>query len=104
MSCLYRFCPVLLLALALTATARAQTPLAIYSDGLHNGFQDWSWVADRNLQNSTPVHGGTYSIRATGNTWEALSFYHSDYNLTAYTNYSFWAHGGSAGGQRLQVY
>ncbi len=95
---------MLLLLLSLAATARAQTPLTIYSDGVVNGFQDWSWVSDRNLQNPTPVHGGTYSIRATANAWEAVSFYHSDYNLSAYTNFSFWAHGGTTGGQRLQVY
>ena len=89
---------------ASTTITGAQTPLTIYSDGMLNGFQDWSWVSDRNLQNTAPVHGGTYSIPATATTWQAISFYHSDYNLSAYTNFSFWAHGGSSGGQRLQVY
>jgi alpha-N-arabinofuranosidase len=104
MSCPFRFRLVVLLFLTLAVTGQAQTPLAIYSDGQHNGFQDWSWVGDRNLQNASPVHSGTYSIRATADAWEALSFYHSDYNLSAYTNFPFWAHGGSSGGQRLQVY
>lgn len=84
--------------------AQAQFPLPIYTDGMLNGFQDWGWISDRNLQNTSPVRSGNYSIRATGTTWQALSFYHSDYNLNTYTNFSFWAHGGSSGGQRLQVY
>ncbi len=89
---------------ASTTITGAQTPLAIYSDGMLNSFQDWSWVSDRNLQNPSPVRSGTYSIRATAIAWEGISFYHSDYHLSAYTNFSFWAHGGSSGGQRLQVY
>jgi len=84
-------------------TLRAQSPLVIYADGLQNGFQDWSWAA-RNLGNPAPVHGGTASISVSANAWEALSFYHSDYSLAGYTSVSFWAHGGSSGGQRLQVY
>ena len=82
----------------------AQFPLTLYSDGMLNGFQDWSWVSDRNLQNPSPVRSGTYSIRATAIAWQAISFYHPDYHLAAYTNFSFWAHGGATGGQRLQIY
>lgn len=91
------------LALAGPLAGRAQTPLIIYADQLENGFQDWSW-ANRDLANATPAHDGTASIRVNANVWEALSFYHADYNLAGYTAVSFWAHGGSAGGQRLQVY
>ena len=38
----------LLVCLALHPTtfcAHAQSPLVIYTDGLGNGFQDWSWAA-----------------------------------------------------------
>ena len=70
---------------------------------MENGFQDWSW-AERNLANPTPVHSGTASMSVTADPWEAASFYHSDYSLAGYTNFSFWAHGGSVGGQNLRVY
>ncbi len=84
------------------ASVRAQNNLAIYSDGLVNGFDDWSWAA-HNIANAAPVHAGTYSISVTGNYWEGISFHHADINTSPYTNFTFWVNGGS-GGQRLRVY
>ena len=81
----------------------AQTNLPVYSDSLANGFQDWSW-GTRNFSSTSPVHSGTYAISFTGAAWEAISFWHSDLNPAPYTNLTFWAYGGSGGGQVLQVY
>lgn len=104
---LRRRCSIYLAVLAVGgavgASVRAQSPLHIYTDKLVNGFQDWSWAA-RNLANPAPVHGGTNSISVTASAWQAASFYHSDFDATTYADFDFWAHGGSAGGQRLQVY
>ena len=83
-------------------SAIAQAPLAIYTDNLVNGFQDWSW-ATRNLANASPTHSGTNSISVTATAWTALSFEHSDFNVTPYSSLIFWADGGTSGGQRLQV-
>jgi hypothetical protein len=44
------------------------------------------------------------SIAASLNAWEALSFWHPEFDTTVYGSFSFWAHGGTAGGQLLQVY
>jgi alpha-N-arabinofuranosidase len=82
---------------------RAQSPLAIYTDALTNSFEDWSW-ATRNLNNSSPVHGGSKSISVTASAWQGVSFHHAEFSTGPYSNFTFWAHGGSAGGQRLQVY
>jgi alpha-N-arabinofuranosidase len=84
-------------------TASAQAPLPIYTDRLVNGFQDWSW-GTRDFANPTPVHTGTNSIRASLNTWEAVSLYHSDLDTRLYASFDFWANGGTNGGQRLQLY
>jgi alpha-L-arabinofuranosidase len=84
------------------ACGLAQSPLVIYSDRLVNGFQDWSW-ASRSFTNTSPVHTGSDSISVTAAAWEALSFWHPDLNAQAYTNLTFWANGGTAGGQVLQV-
>ncbi len=84
-------------------TVLGQANLPIYTDRLVNGFQDWSW-ATRNMANTTPVHGGTASISVTSAAFTALSFQHPDFNTSPYSNISFWAHGGTGGGQRLQVY
>ena len=81
----------------------AQASLPIYTDNLVNGFQDWSW-ATRNMDNTTPVHSGSASISVTSSAWTALAFENSDFNTTPYTNLTFWAHGGTNGGQQLQVY
>jgi alpha-L-arabinofuranosidase len=81
----------------------AQASLQIYTDNLVNGFQDWSW-ASRNLANTSPTNSGTYSISVSDAAWTALSFYHADFDTTPYTNLTFYAHGGSTGGQQLQVY
>lgn len=83
--------------------AHGQANFPIYTDSLVNSFQDWSWAPSRNFANPAPVHSGTNSISVTAATYEGVSFYHADYDTSLFTNFTFWAHGGSAGGQRLQV-
>ena len=94
-----------LLAILLGAVfqVQAQYPLIIYTDGLVNNFDDWSYTT-RNFANTTPVHGGTRSISVSpSGANQAISFHHTDINTTYYTNFSFWIHGGTSGGQLLQV-
>ena len=58
-----------------------------------------------NLANTSPVHSGSYSISVTdGGNYQALAFEHPDFNTSPYASLSFWINGGSAGGQRLQVW
>jgi len=83
--------------------ATGQGALTIYADSLQNGFQDWSW-ATRNLNNTSPVHSGNRSISVSANAWEGASFYHPDFDTATLEAFDFWVHGGSSGGQRLQVY
>lgn len=90
------------LCLAATGTIQAQAPLPVYTDHLVNGFQDWSW-GTRNLNNTLPVHSGSNSILASLSAWQAVSFYHPDFDPGLYSSISFWANGGPGGGQRLQV-
>jgi hypothetical protein len=92
-----------LIALLVPVCAIAQGNLQIYTDSLVNGFEDWSW-ASRNLNNSSPVHTGNRSISATAAYWQGISFRHSEFDTAPYASFTFWVHGGSAGGQRLQVY
>jgi hypothetical protein len=97
--------------LAFPPSLLAQATLAVYTDNLVNGWQDWSWIP-RNLANTSPVHSGTYSISATAddNNYEALSFeqpiadsYVGGFNTSPYQAFVFWANGGATGGQVLQV-
>lgn len=82
--------------------AGAQDNLPLYTDNLVNGFQSWSW-ATVNLEDNSPVHSGSYAISVADNGGQALYLAHQDFNTDPYTSLSFWANGGNAGGQRLQV-
>jgi hypothetical protein len=82
---------------------RAQSPLYIYTDNLVNGFQDWSW-ATRDMTNTSPVHSGSDSISVSAGTYQGISFHQNDFNTSLYTNLTFWANGGTSGGQQLGVY
>ena len=86
----------------LGSSASGQTDLPIYRDELVNGFQDWSW-GTRNFSNTSPVHSGSKSIRAELKTWEAISVARASFDSSPYGNFSFWIHGGTTGGQRLQL-
>ena len=89
--------------LAGSKPGEAQTNFSIYSDQLDNGFQNWSWGAN-NFSSPAPVHSGTYAVSLNGVAWQAVSFWHSDFNPAPYTNLTFWVNGGVAGGQVVQVY
>jgi len=83
--------------------AAAAADMAVYSDALQNGFQDWSW-ATHSLTNATPVHAGTYSIRMVPYDWQGV-YLHRDAAVSGldYSALDFYVHGGTAGGQSLYV-
>jgi hypothetical protein len=100
----------MMLAVGAVLPSVAQSNLSIYTDHLVNGFQDWSWAA-HNLANTSPVYSGSNSISVSDVAWTAISFeqagfnsYQGGFDVSGYTNFSFWANGGTVGGQVLQVY
>lgn len=95
---------LLLFFLFTVRTATAQTPLIIYTDSLVNGFDDWSWSQVHNMSSTGTTHAGANAIGIYATNWQGVSFHHADLDTAAYTNLSFWAHGGPLGGQRLQIY
>lgn len=78
-------------------------PLQIYDDQLRNGFTDWSW-ASRNLQQTAVVHQGERAVSLEPGNWQGL-FFHRDAGFSAsrYESLAFWIHGGTGGGQIIQV-
>ena len=83
-------------------TARADQ--IIYDDARQNGWADWGW-ATINYLNTSPVHAGSDSISVTiSGAWQGIQIWHPDLDSTPYASLSFWLHGGSSGGQKLQVY
>jgi hypothetical protein len=90
-------------ALTAAPVAMAEPDLEVYSDSLLNGFWDWHWES-LNLSNTVFVHSGLYSISVnpTGY-WQGIYFHHRGFDTTPYSSLSFWVHGGTNGGHRLQV-
>lgn len=88
-------------AVAISISTRADQ--VIYADSLQNGWANFSFAAN-NFANTTPVHSGSNSISVTANPYEAGAFGHNPLNTSPYTAVSFWVHGGTNGGQLLQVY
>src|SRR5258706_10964111 len=89
--------------------ADAQASQAIYTDSLQNSWQNWSWGSVLDFNGSTTLQSGTHSISVTitnnyvTNTWGAVYLHHTAFNSVTYSNLTFWIHGGTAGGQQLQV-
>jgi hypothetical protein len=103
------FCARLLAVVLFAGTVlrvEAQSDQPVYTDSLQNSWNDWSYNATRNFSYSgTYVHSGADSISVTiTNGYGALSFEHSGFDSSSYTNLAFWVNGGPTGGQRLQVY
>ncbi len=96
---------VLAVCLHLSGGDAAAVDLAIYSDGLTAGWQDWSWNSTVNFANTSPVHSGNYSLSVKYNAAWAGLYLHNDtaVNTSAYDHLSFWIHGGSTGNQKLNV-
>lgn len=100
--------PLVLFSLSLTSAqaAPASLPLMvqiIYDDALASGWGNWSW-ATVDTQATAPVHAGTRSIAVAFDSWEGLYLHYPDFSTIGFAYLRFFVHGGSAGGQRLNVY
>ena len=88
--------------LLLPLLARSQTVQTVYADALQNGWQNYGW-AQLDYAATATVHGGTKAISVTAGANQALYLHHDAQPAATFTNLSFWIHGGTAGGQLLQV-
>jgi hypothetical protein len=86
----------------LASPALAGDDLLIYSERLNNGWANWGYNAALVFTNANPVHSGTKSIKATMPAWSRIWLLHDALDPALYTEFAFWAHGGSSGGQQLQ--
>ncbi len=71
----------------------ADFPLPIYTDGLQNGFQDWSYTTTHDFNNTSNVRQGTTSILGVydaGNGYQGLTFHNSaGVSTSGYTKLEF---------------
>ena len=91
-----------LLCLFFVFSVKAQSDQLIYTDSLQNGWENYSW-ATVNFSNPQPVHGGTASVSVNAGAYQAIYLHHSSFSTDNYLSLNFWIHGGTAGGQRLQL-
>jgi hypothetical protein len=91
---------------ALSASALAQN-LVIYDEALQNGFVgDYSYGGGYDFASTAEAHGGTHSVAFAGNDFNAVSFTNpgQSFALSQYPVLHFWIHGGTAGGQELELF
>ncbi len=87
----------------LTQTTFAAYENPIYSDALESGWSNWSW-ANVDLSASSPVHDGSHSIAVNFGAWEGLYLHNAGIDTLGSTHLRFYIHGGSSGGQLINLY
>ena len=90
--------------LALRSTAFGATDVTIYDEALAPGWQNWSW-ATNDIASTSQANTGAVSIAVTPAAWSALYLRSANAPLdtNGYLNLSFYVHGGTTGGQTIQV-
>lgn len=75
----------------------------VYTDQLASGWRDFSW-GTVDLGNTDPVHSGAKSIEVSLAGFTGLYLYYPGYFPNGYNYIKFFVHGGTSGGQQLDVY
>lgn len=84
--------------------AQAREPIAVYTDGLSSGWQNWSFAVAASLDDTAHVHTGKTAIAVTAQPWGCLAFNAGDgIDASGLTTLAFWVDGGAQGGQTLSV-
>jgi alpha-N-arabinofuranosidase len=76
--------------------------MAIYQEGLVNGWNNWSW-ASVNTGSTATVHTGATAIAVDADAYEALYLQHAALLTEPFESLRFWIHGGATGGQTLNL-
>ncbi|QSQ19711.1 polysaccharide deacetylase family protein [Pyxidicoccus parkwayensis] len=76
--------------------------MPVYLDAMESGFANWSW-ATHSLDETGVVHSGSSAISFEPDGWGGLMFHHSGIDLSQYQAVELWVHGGTTGGQAVQL-
>ncbi len=85
------------------ALAAPSATYIVYDDALVAGWDNWSWAAV-NLEATAPVHSGSHSIAVTFDAWTGLYLHNAATNTFGATLLDFFVDGGSAGGQKMNLF
>ena len=95
-----------LAAIVVLLTTAARADVAVYGDAVAAGWEDWSWGGvTRDFARTSPVHAGTRSIGITyTGGWSGLQLGRNDpVDISGLDRLRCWVHGGSSGGQAVQI-
>lgn len=95
-----------LILLLLASSGAARADVVVYADAIASGWQDWSWGGvTRELGSTAPVYAGTAAMRVTYTEgWSGVQLGNaSGVDVSAYDVLRFYVHGGSSGGQSIEV-
>ncbi len=85
------------------ADAQLTTDLVVYSNGLQNGFGDWSWTTHNMSETTTVYPGCTEGIEVDFTPWAALYLAHGGMPGAQFSALTFYLNGGATGGQKFNV-
>lgn len=90
---------------SLAPAAQVSGETMIYTDGLANDWQEWSWGVTSQPASAQPVHSGQAAIGVTYDAGWGAFYLHTDTVIPGdeYDLLRFWIHGGSAGDQHMRV-
>lgn len=90
---------------AVAVAVPARGDVVVFADTLGAGWQSWSWGCTVDLAATTPVHAGSAAVAVTyTSAWAGLYLHVDPAIATAdLVAVRFWVHGGSGGGQRLNL-
>jgi Glycoside hydrolase family 44 len=103
------FCFLAFLLFTGTSSAAA---LTVYDGQFRSGFADYySWASTYNFATTSPVHGSdSHSISFKPDNWGGIRMRSGGttpaltvYPFTSYSSLTFWVHGGSASGQKIDI-
>lgn len=83
----------------------SEVTLPIYTDSVASGWSDQSWSTTMNPSNTSPVHDGTYSLRAIyGGAWSGMSYRHTSVNSAPYDELHLAVNVGTSTSANLYAY
>jgi hypothetical protein len=58
--------------------------MAVYTDSLGTGWENWSWGGSYNLTFTETVASGAYAISAAAQSWGAVALHHENFDSSPY--------------------
>ena len=101
-----RWLSLSIIGLLLISPIAASADVAVFTDSLGAGWNDWSWGGiSRDFHNTAPVDDGSISMAITyTSAWSGLQLGRLDLlDVTGLDTLRLYVHGGTTGGQQVQV-